>query len=285
VKQFSRDNRIISFGFSPDGKYLVSGESWTGSITLWEVETGIEERTFAGHKRGVNYVSFSPNGKYLISSGNDKTIRLWDVQTGNEVRKFSAQDAEIQFLSFSTDGKYLATSASGDSAIKICELETGKVVKTFGGVMHSAWRASFSPDWKYLASGSKDRIIKIWEIKTGSELRTLHDDMDYISRISFSPNGKYLASVSRNHEAELKTSDNLYDFVKFPLTARFGRPWEWNQLILSVILFVVCFAIRRAVFYSAAERNGKVGGMGMFFALTGLVGMYFYAYCSIRAIF
>lgn len=82
-----------SVAFSPDGQTLASGgcaqgdsiyNCNEGEIILWEVATGQQQATLAGHTRGVNSVAFSPDGQTLASVNFGSTIILWDVATGSQ---------------------------------------------------------------------------------------------------------------------------------------------------------------------------------------------------------
>jgi WD40 repeat protein len=55
------DAGVNSVAFSPDGLRGLSGSS-DGTLSLWDVATGKEIRSFAGSTFGVNSVAFSPDG-------------------------------------------------------------------------------------------------------------------------------------------------------------------------------------------------------------------------------
>jgi WD40 repeat protein len=72
---------VWACALSPDGQQLVSG-SWDHTLKLWEVASGRELRTFAGHKAGVWACALSPDGQQLVSGSADNTLKLWAVASG-----------------------------------------------------------------------------------------------------------------------------------------------------------------------------------------------------------
>ena len=79
----------LSVAFSPDGRFALSGgcdgrRLWIlyctkGSLKLWEVGSGKELHSFAGHTARVQSVAFSPDGRFALSGSYDETMKLWDV--------------------------------------------------------------------------------------------------------------------------------------------------------------------------------------------------------------
>jgi WD40 repeat protein len=75
------DGYVMSVGFSPDGKHVVSG-SYDTMIRIWDIETGQAiGAPFEGHNGCVRSVAFSPDGKCVVSGSDDKTIRIWESGT------------------------------------------------------------------------------------------------------------------------------------------------------------------------------------------------------------
>jgi WD40 repeat protein len=72
--------------FSPDGRTLASA-SIDSKVKLWDVQSGQELKTLAGHRTYVWSVAFSPNGRTLASASTDKTVRLWIAATDEEVAR------------------------------------------------------------------------------------------------------------------------------------------------------------------------------------------------------
>jgi WD40 repeat protein len=56
--------------------------SWDKTLKLWDVASGRELRTFTGHARVVESVTFSPDGARALSGSADDTLKLWDHSPG-----------------------------------------------------------------------------------------------------------------------------------------------------------------------------------------------------------
>ena len=81
---------ISCLALSSDGQMLASGGVFSrrNSITpisLWNVKTGAEKKTFMGHTEWINGVLFSPDGETLASASRDGTILLWDLTSATNV--------------------------------------------------------------------------------------------------------------------------------------------------------------------------------------------------------
>src|SRR2546429_9496699 len=78
---------VNSVGFSPDGKYILTGSSDT-TVGLWGLSKGKELTTFFGHTDAVNSVAFSPNGKYILTGSLYTPVRFWDLLGGVYLSSF-----------------------------------------------------------------------------------------------------------------------------------------------------------------------------------------------------
>jgi hypothetical protein len=68
------DDIVVSVGFSPDGKYVVSG-SWDGTARIWSSSTG-KEVTRMIYSNPIYFTSFNPNGNFIVTIGGDGNSNL-----------------------------------------------------------------------------------------------------------------------------------------------------------------------------------------------------------------
>jgi WD40 repeat protein len=78
IAQLPRHSQFEScYAFSPDGRWLVSGEQ--GLVKLWDAKTGTLLRSLGGHRDLIVNILFLPEGNRAVSLGADNTVRLWSL--------------------------------------------------------------------------------------------------------------------------------------------------------------------------------------------------------------
>ncbi|KAJ5755383.1 G-protein beta WD- 40 repeats containing protein [Penicillium manginii] len=183
--------------FSPDGKWVVSGDEM-GKLTLWD-SVGSPSKTWKGHRSEVLSVAFSPDGKRIVSGSKDHTIKLWSL-TGALEKTLNGHSKPVLSVAFSPDGKRIV-SGSGDHTIKLWSL-TGALEKTLKGHSGRVQSVAFSPDGKRIVSGSDDHTIKLWSL-TGALEKTLKGHSRKVCTVVFSPDGTRIASASWDNTSKL----------------------------------------------------------------------------------
>jgi WD40 repeat protein len=182
---------ILSYSFSPGGKYLSAAEE-TGKIWLWDVENGATDHVFGDHLDRVNDLAFSPDGRQLASVSDDKTVRLWDVFSGKILHVLKGHHKVINSVDFNADGSLLATGSSDNTTI-IWE----NIYKT-----HLYTSRNISGSYPFSGSLKGDRFafinndfkFEIW--KLGSRPIRIPVDLTYgeVTSLGISPDGEFLVA-------------------------------------------------------------------------------------------
>jgi WD40 repeat protein len=212
--QILKDLKKIKFGIvysvavSPDGKSVLTATTEDPELTLLDLNSGNEIRTF-DLEFSPKVVAFSPDGKLVLSVSYYEPPQLWDITSGKLVRTFKIQKNIWQHLLalkgswisgvFSPDGQYVL-AANTDGTIRLWETATGKEVGTFKGHNAAVTFAVFSPDGKFIVSGGKDNTIRLWDKESEKELDRvdLRAENDIAYTGAFAPDGhSFIAGTER----------------------------------------------------------------------------------------
>ena len=111
------DGCVLSpWGWSPDGKKILTTSTIGNGATIWEAETGKKLLVFRGHIGSVYFASWSPNGQRIASGDINGQIKIWDAETGAELLSFRVPVGMFLFqVAWSPDGKRLADVSIMDS--------------------------------------------------------------------------------------------------------------------------------------------------------------------------
>jgi len=60
---------------------VVSG-SRDQTLKVWDLASGLELLTLAGHSGRVRGVAFDADGRRIVSGSEDRTVRIWETGDG-----------------------------------------------------------------------------------------------------------------------------------------------------------------------------------------------------------
>lgn len=179
---------VYSVGFTPDGKYLVTG-SFDNTIKLWDLATGKETKTYGGpngHQKMVMCVAVSPDGQLLASGSIDNTLKVWDVPLVAPSKILPASEA-VGAVALSPDSTKLAFG-SKDGQVKLVSAADFKDLFKLEGHAGPVTGIAFSPNGQTLATSGADKTLRFWNVANGQLLGVITAHSAPASAIGFSTN-------------------------------------------------------------------------------------------------
>lgn len=186
---------IVSVAFSPDGEWLVAGDT-NGEIHIWQVSDGQKMFFWKAHGGWVWSVEFSPDGEKLASSSEEGTVKVWAVEEQQLIHSFQLNRNRIWSVVWHPNGQQIA-SGGENGTVLIWDLRIKEIIQTLETHQKSIEPVAFSPDGQVLACGSStDSAIHILDVNRGECLQTLVGHTNGVWSVVFSPDGQSLISGS-----------------------------------------------------------------------------------------
>jgi WD40 repeat protein/class 3 adenylate cyclase len=152
-------SEVFPLAFSPDGRWLVSGDDGDKSLTVWDADTLDRRARLRGHTDLIQDVAFAPAGQ-VVTAGWDGTAKVWDLASRRELATLRGHTGPLLGVAVSPDGTLVATG-SLDGTAKLWHLATGREKLTLFGHDIVVNTVAFSPDGRFLATGSGDGTVAL----------------------------------------------------------------------------------------------------------------------------
>ncbi|NER01169.1 MAG: WD40 repeat domain-containing protein [Okeania sp. SIO3C4] len=181
VTEMQKYGEVFGLKFSPDGKFVVSGDS-EGRINFWKLD-GTRAFSLEGHIMVDYSFAFTPDGNLIASGGDDNIVRVLKAD-GTLVSTLA--HPLVEKVAFSPDGSTLA-AGGGNNTIKLWKKKVSAPIKAEDNLM-----TKISPNANLIATDIHNNSVKLWETN-GSLVINLPWDREAI----VSPNGKFIASINK----------------------------------------------------------------------------------------
>jgi WD40 repeat protein len=159
-KEFPYANGIHALVWSPDNKWLVSGNQ-DPSVHLWKPEEDIELH-MSGYETKVKHLSFDHTSRWLATGGG-RDACIWDCSgEGPEGREpaMLPHDAPVCAVAFQHAHGLLAT-ASQDGVVMLWSPERKQPLRATVKMPVAATKLTWSPDDRLLAIGSEKGAVYV----------------------------------------------------------------------------------------------------------------------------
>ena len=180
---------VVPFRFSEEGSYLVAAKEQSGSLRVWNVETG---QIVASTEGRVYDSVFAAGGQVMVvvrPTGDGHEILFYDlVHADRAPRRVPGKDNPSS-LAVSPDGGLVASSNQAGQ-VRLLDPAKGELIETIHGHLNATFGIAFSPDGRRLISASGGReAVKLWDVGTRQELLTLAGTGGHLEAATWSADG------------------------------------------------------------------------------------------------
>jgi WD40 repeat protein len=159
---------VLNAAFSPDGTLAVT-VGYDGMGRVWNVRTGKEVVTLAGHAGGVGSADFSPDGDMVATGNDDGTAKVWDARSGLELLTLSVSGGAVGEVRFSPDGTTLITGGAGATRVWDITPEGRGEALSIATPSGSAFQVAYGLGGSVLVS-TDEGGVNVWDATSGDRL-------------------------------------------------------------------------------------------------------------------
>jgi eukaryotic-like serine/threonine-protein kinase len=193
--------KALCLGYSPDGKYLVSGGQ-DGKLRFWNPSGTQELRTIQAHEARINMLAFNRDGSLLVTGCRDGSAKFWNPASGRLLKTIKGYPIWEHGLAITPDGTRLAVSYM---ELVMYDATKGTLLHKLKGHTHFVEALTFTPDGRRLISGGWDRSVRLWDAASGNPLRKFPTVGSGSTAVVLSPDGQKLYSGTM--EGDLQVFD------------------------------------------------------------------------------
>ena len=195
-------DQVVSIGFSPDGRKLVSSALAVEPAMVWSVP---DHRRLGSllHDAFVNAVSFSPDGRQIATASADRSAAIWDAGDLSRVHPLRGHAAGLTRAAWSSDGRLLATTGD-DGSVFVWDTRNGRRLSRLVGHRGPISDVSFDRKGRWMATAGNDKRALIWTTEPQQRITFLHGhELASIWSTEFSPSGAHVLTACADQTARI----------------------------------------------------------------------------------
>ncbi|KTG36382.1 hypothetical protein cypCar_00013691 [Cyprinus carpio] len=199
------DSRLL-VSASQDGKLIIWDSYTTNKVqaiplrspgALWDIETGQQTTTFAGHTGDVMSLSLAPDTRLFVSGACDASAKLWDVREGMCRQTFTGHESDINAICFFPNGNAFATG-SDDATCRLFDLRADQelMVYSHDNIICGITSVAFSKSGRLLLAGYDDFNCNVWDTLKADRAGVLAGHDNRVSCLGVTDDGMAVATGS-----------------------------------------------------------------------------------------
>ena len=222
---------VTQMRFMPDSGHLLLTASADAKVLLFDVYHQRELlRSYAGHSKSVNDVSFNCDGTRFLTASYDRQMKLWDTETGACLGRYStgktphvirfnpSNDAlGHEFIAGMADKKIVQfdTRAGGtvnpNSASTAEPTSSSALVQEYDHHLGPVNTLTFCDHARRFVSTSDDKSLRAWEYGIPVPIKFIAEPyMFSMVRAAPHPSGKFIAFQSADNQIVVYASTERF---------------------------------------------------------------------------
>jgi len=243
LQRYQAPRRVFSAVYSPDGRQVITGNQGfplsldadqSNTVRVWDVQSGLQLRSFRPYGSSAASVAVSSDGKQVLVgaegdgiSPDDGRTQLWDVDTGIQLRMFEGQGIlSVECVAVSEDGRMLLIGGD-DGTARLWDASIGKEVQRFQHGRGSVTAVAIAADGLTVLTGGNDCTARLWDAETGKELQRFAGHAGGVVSVALSPDRRSILTGSTDSTARLwdaATGKEVRHLVQYTGRTEFVTP-------------------------------------------------------------
>jgi len=181
--------------FLDDNQILTSSGDMT--CVLWDIETGQQVTTFAGHTGDVMSLSLSPDSKTFVSGACDASAKLWDIRGSHCIQTFTGHESDINSITFFPNGYAFATG-SDDATCRVFDIRSDQELSVYShdNIICGITSVAFSKSGRLLLAGYDDFNCNVWDALRAERAGVLAGHDNRVSCLGITEDGMAVCTGS-----------------------------------------------------------------------------------------
>lgn len=229
------DQWVYSVKWSPDGKYLLSGDAG-GVLRLWNATDGTLNSAYQAHTSSIEDIRFSSDMKYVITSGADGYMKVLNYDSlktkTNDVNAYTTYDdtyyddtytdenynynpvydgtylyasysmygysGAVDDFDFNSDGTRFATAENSYTSAVYNTTDATYLAGSYYQQNSVITCVAFEPKGNKVAYAGEEMVITIYDAKDGQTISTLSGHTASVYGLKWTSDNKIVSGATDN---------------------------------------------------------------------------------------